>query len=202
MSRPRVVILDGVTGSGKSELLAYAKEHPSGRYAIPTKLTTRPRRSSDNSWEFSFVTAIADSPRLVIWGTLGKRYAVSIDDVRDAGSSGRTSVLVCTEPSIIAVLAHEFDLVHIYLYRPMGRAELLRLLDQRGTAPDQIKIRVAEHVSVRHDYLVKIPTITATLLNVGDTMDLRHQFDEVMSRADLYCQTGPPRRRWPFGYGE
>jgi guanylate kinase len=197
MYRSLVVVLDGVAGVGKSELLGYARKHSSRLYYVPTKLTTRPPRSTDNSWEFSFVADVPETPELVVWTSLGRMYAVQVEALRNASSIGRTPILVCTESAGIAALRRYFDTIHIYVFRPLARDALLRILEQRHTQADQIDKRLIEHASLAEDYVEKLPTITATLLNIGDQVLLHRQFDSVMShiremrqRMGAMCDSG------------
>jgi guanylate kinase len=179
--RPEVIVVDGVTGSGKSEILGYVREHPSQEYIVPQKLTTRPRRLSDNSWEFNFVENIPDTPSFIEWGSVGARYAVALNDLRRTVAQGKIAVFICTEASTISLLASEFKIIHLYLYRPIEKRDLMQLLAQRGLGSEQIRTRIAEHASLQDDYLAKISTLSATLLNIGAISYLRRQFDELMS---------------------
>ncbi|GAA3939228.1 hypothetical protein GCM10023085_20870 [Actinomadura viridis] len=180
MEAPTVVTLDGVTGAGKSELLSYIREHPSSRYVVPSKLTTRPRRRTDNSWEFLFVRTLPGTPDFLEWGSVRARYAVALDILHEAAADARTAVFICTDLDAVTSLARRFSLLHIYLFRPLEHDDLLRILRRRGTDPDQIRARMAEHASLGEDYLAKLPFVSATILNIGDIAYLRRQFDTLM----------------------
>jgi guanylate kinase len=180
-TRPKILILDGVTGSGKSEILAYAREHPEGRYLVLRKITTRPRRRSDNEWEFIFAKEIVPSSDTLEWGSVGARYAISLDEARSTLTHQKVPIFICTEPHVIASLTLQFDVIHLYLHRPMTRSQLLKILSDRGLDPLQSQTRIEEHTRIGADYLAKLPTITATILNIGDITLLRQQFDRIIA---------------------
>jgi hypothetical protein len=83
--------------------------------------------------------------------------------------------------SMITSLAREFDMIHIYLYRPLAADDLDKILLRRGASAQQVHARIQEHESMWQDYLAKLPMLTATLLNIRDIPYLCHQFDSFMA---------------------
>ena len=171
-----LVVLDGATGSGKSTLLEYARTHATGRFAVPTKLTTRKRRPTDNEWEFSFHSAIAERDHLLVWSAVGARYAIDLSEVRSLSTPTSTAVLVCTDIDVIDRLRRHFDVVH----RHLSASDVDALLRSRGSASQDAASRLEEIAQVSDDYLRRLDSISHTILNVSGVQSLYDQFDALM----------------------
>ncbi|MEV1109143.1 hypothetical protein AB0I95_10865 [Micromonospora sp. NPDC049751] len=175
----RLILLDGATGSGKSTVLEHARHHDSGRFGVVRKVTDRPRRLSDNDWEFEFRQEVPDDGDHVRWSSVGWQYALPTATIEGLLHAGRIPVVICTDPSVIALLREAYTVVVVYVYRPLTPDELERLLVLRGTVGPDAAARRLEHHAVVRDYAGRIAEIDAVLLNIGTTADLTDQFDQV-----------------------
>jgi guanylate kinase len=172
----RLIVLDGVSGSGKSSLLSLAKDNE--KYAVIKKRTTRPRRESDESWEFDFCDHIDVKSGTITYSALGYTYGIDVDSpVRK--NLNKIFIVVCTDLQAIKDLREYYNTKHAYIYRHNTPEELESLLRQRGTDANQYNARMIEFYSEKEEYIARLGSIDAVLLNIHDTDYLFRQLEAV-----------------------
>ena len=175
----RLIVLDGVSGSGKSSLLSLAKVNE--KYAVIKKRTTRPRRDTDESWEFDFCDHIELKSGTITYSALGYTYGIDVDSHNNENLN-KIFIVVCTDLRTIKDLRKHYYTKHAYIYRHNTPEELESLLRQRGTDTNQYNARMAEFYAEKEEYISRLGSIDAVLLNIHDTDYLFKQLEAVRQK--------------------
>jgi len=175
----KLIILDGVSGAGKSCLLSLARGDEN--YTIIKRSTTRPCRGTDETWEFDFCDQIVQKPGIVMYSALGKTYGIDFAPyIRQ--NSDKVYLLICTDLQAINQLRKHFFVKHIYVFRHNTPEELESILRNRGTDSNQFDARMEEFYSAKDEYIVRLSSIDAVILNLFDEDYLFQQLDAIRER--------------------
>lgn len=177
----QLILFDGATGAGKSSALKHLRDKYSERVLVVGKLTTRPRRVSDNDWEFRFVTHIPERYSPYLFTSVGNQYAIDRDELLQAATQGFTSAISCVDRRTIEILKSDFPTVAIYIYRSWTADDLQALLAARGASHGlDAQLRRNEMDSIVTHYLQKIELYDHVLLNIGSKMDMIEQLSKIL----------------------
>jgi guanylate kinase len=189
MREPELLIVDGVTGAGKSMLLEFLRREYAGSTQVGATLTERRRRVTDATWEYRFVDEISERLVNFTYTSVGNRYAIDVDEIASAVSAGLCYSFTCANYDIIEVLRSGFKTVVIYVYRPLTSEEIHALMKRRhAESTEDVEARCADAARVLDDYATYIQTYDFVLLNTGTIDDFENQ-----ARAILRCCALPAR---------
>lgn len=174
-----VLMIDGITGCGKSSLLEYANKNFLNFRQLK-KYTTRSRRNaSDCDHIFS------DFPRhseLIIYEDVGAIYCIDITSIEKNEEKGVNTILVCTNSNARKEIHRRFFSKSIYIYRPISNKLLLNLQEERGVVDSiQINSRLAEYDNFLENYISSIEEYDSVILNIGKMDYMFEQFNKIMS---------------------
>jgi guanylate kinase len=174
-----LILLDGATGSGKSQILSHLRGI-GAPIEVGTKWTTRRRRPGDGDWEFSFVARL---PAAVLpFGSVGHEYGIDLTTAERCLTNGGVYAVTCGDVGAIRRLRSlGYPLVVIYVFRPLTDGQLDQILLERATDDVEAQTRRAEVASVATDYLSKLSEIDRVILNIGSLSHLRAQVDHLVS---------------------
>jgi guanylate kinase len=177
-----LLMFQGSTGAGKSEALAYLHGFHSDRVGVVRKYTTRPRRSTDENWEFTYCTEIPARVSDYAFGSVGSRYAVDIDSVLEVVRSSRIASISCTDAGVARRLKGELDAALVFVYRPMTHAELDALLEARATTGnEERRHRHDELASTLSTYARNFSLIDHVIINGGSLEAFHMQIDALVA---------------------
>ncbi len=181
---PFLGIIDGPTGAGKSAVLEHLMARHSASCVISSKLTTRPRRTTDSAWELQFVDTIPASLVDFSYASVGWQYAIDVRQIEQALRGGRACFLTCTDPATTRALARRFPAVVIYVHRVISHVALSELLAARTTTTDEeARLRLSEVAEAVSRYAANIGLYDFVLLNVTDLAELHRQVDAILAGA-------------------
>lgn len=155
-----VLVLCGMSFSGKSTLAKKLSEDPSGFEEIVSSTTRPPREGEQDGVDYHFIdrgtfSKGIESGEFFDWTEVhGNLYGSSISSVEDIMSRGKTPILVCDPVGAINLKAYkdshpefEFKTVFINL-NPYDAAErcLQRLGNDLSKTPDNINEIIANNV--------------------------------------------------------
>jgi len=190
MREPELLIVDGVTGTGKSTLLEFLRRDYAGSIRVGATLTERRRRPTDATWEYRFVDEIPERLAKFTYASVGNRYAIDLDEIASAVSAGLCYSFTCANYAIIEFLRSRFKTVVIYVYRPLTSEEIQALMIRRqAESTEDVEARCVDAARVLEDYATYIQTYDFVLLNAGTIGDFENQ-----ARAMLRCCAIPARR--------
>lgn len=190
MREPELLIVDGVTGTGKSTLLEFLRRDYAGSTLVGATLTERRRRATDSSWEYRFVEEIPERLSKFTYTSVGNRYAIDVDEIASAVIAGLCYSFTCANYAIIEFLRSRFKTVVIYVYRPLTSEDIRGLMRRRlADSTDNVEARCADAAHVLDDYATYIQTYDFVLLNAGTIDDFENQ-----ARAILRCCALPAGR--------
>ncbi|WP_344606657.1 guanylate kinase [Sporichthya brevicatena] len=149
VSAPRLIVLSGPSGVGKSTLLAYLRTH-NPEWWLSVSATTRfPRPGERHGVEYYFVSraefeAMAAAGDLLEWAEFaGNLYGTPRLPVEDQLAAGR-SVLLELELEGARQVRQAMPEALLVFLKPPSWEELVRRLTHRGTEPqDVIDARLA-----------------------------------------------------------
>jgi guanylate kinase len=183
MREPEVLIVDGVTGTGKSTLLEFLRRDYADSIRVGATVTERRRRPTDSTWEYRFVNEIPERLAKFTFTSVGNRYAIDPDDITRAVSAGLCYAFTCANYEIIEFLRNRFKTLVIYVYRPLTSEDINMLMIRRQTeSTEEIEARCADAARVLEDYATYIQIYDFVLLNAGTIEDFENQ-----ARAILRC---------------
>lgn len=146
---------------------------------VGRKFTTRPRRPNDSDWEFQFVSRVPTES--VAFRSVGHDYGIDITELDRCCKSGRPYVVTCGDLGTIHRLKSSgFELLIVYVFRPLTAAQLDDLFDERATASGDAATRREEVARTAQDYVSKFMEIDRVLLNVGSVRHLHAQVDQLV----------------------
>lgn len=173
--RPQVLIIDGVTGTGKSTLLQFIRSQCPAVH-VGAKLSDRPRRADDSAWEYRFVQEIPAHLEQTTYKSVGNRYAIDMDELTTALRHGRTYVTTCGHFEVIENLRRRFMVATVYIYRPLTSGDIHSLMQQRGVHDsDVITSRTHELGKLLDDYASGMHIFDFVILNVGTLTQFENQ---------------------------
>lgn len=175
-----VLVLDGATGAGKSHLLSHLRRRWADQIVVGAKFTTRPKRASDNEWEFCFVDAIPPQASEFSYGSVGHRYAIDLDQLEATVRSNRIYCVTCVDNQVIRLLRQHYKTIVLYIYRPLSAKEIERLFDERKTiVTSDIAARKSELSRIDEDYVEKLFLIDHVILNISRIANVEAQLDAI-----------------------
>ena len=170
------MVLDGISGSGKSSLLSMVKGNEN--YSVVKKNTTRPRRDTDENWEFDFCDQIKQKSGIITYSALGYTYGIDVESCIEE-KANKVLIVICTDLQAIKQLRKHFYTKHIYIFRPNTPEELESLLRQRGTDTNQYNARMTEFYSEKEEYIARLSSIDSVILNIHDKDYLFRQIEAI-----------------------
>jgi guanylate kinase len=183
MREPELLIVDGVTGAGKSLFLEFLRRDYTGSTQVGTILTERRRRVTDANWEYRFVDKISERLVKFTYTSVGNRYAINVDEISRAVNAGLCYAFTCANYAIIELLQSRFKTVVIYVYRPLTSEDIRALMKRRhAESTEDVEARCVDAARVLDDYSIYIQTYDFVLLNTGTIDDFENQ-----ARAILRC---------------
>lgn len=176
-----LVLLDGPSCSGKSELLNYAYESCPNLCKVLPKETTRAKRFSDSSWEFKFVDHITDSLVDYSFNAVGHQYAFDIVAIADCTNNELVSVATCTDKMMRSKLVKIFNTCSLYVHRDLSDALIRETFDSRGIHnQSEIASRIEEIQNSKNNYIKNITDYDKVILNTGSVEQLQAQFVNII----------------------
>ena len=184
--RPHVIIVDGVTGTGKSALLQFIRREYSNAAHVGTKISDRPERADDATWEYRFVEQIPPHFAATTYSSVGNRYAIDTDELSEVVGLGRTYVTTCAHYGVIESLRQRFTVAVVYIYRPLTSNDVRELMEHRGVVNgNAVAQRVEEIERLPDDYAAGISVYDFVLLNVGTVAQFQNQARALLRTCGL-----------------
>lgn len=179
--KPQVILLDGVSGVGKSMFLNFIKENYEEQLFVGAKLTTRKRRESDNDWEFKFLEEITSSHDFS-FQSVGNVYAINHKEIEENTCNGFAYVVSCTDKVTSEKIIKKYATVVIYIYRKFSIDEFNALIlkkDSKGKT--KIEDRVNEFAEVSSLYFENIDLYDHVILNIDSIETALNQLRKILS---------------------
>lgn len=175
-------LIAGPSGSGKSTVMRYLRARYSPSCVVGAKFTTRPRRITDEDWEFQFVEELPARLRPFSYTSIRWQYAIDVDAVERALNSGHSYFVICTDATVSLALSRRFPTCVVYVHRALTTADIRSLLAERHcTDADETRMRTAELTNAINEYALHLSLYDCVLLNTGRLLDLHAQVDSLMA---------------------
>jgi guanylate kinase len=151
-SVPRLIVLSGPSGVGKSTLLAYLRSHDPDWWLSVSATTRFPRPGERHGVEYYFVDraefeAMAAAGDLLEWAEFaGNLYGTPRLPVEDKLAAGQSVLLELELQGARQVRASMPEALLVFL-KPPSWDELVRRLTHRGTEPQDVidrRLKVAQ----------------------------------------------------------
>lgn len=182
-----MIFIDGGTGAGKTSLLKHLRAEYSQSVLVGTKLTTRPKRNTDNEWEFRFVNQIPEQYSKYTFTSVGYQYAIDENELLSTIKSGLVYAVICGDRRVIEALL-ALHAVGLYVYRAWTVPEFEALLASRGTLdPSEAQFRRDELSSTSGQYVEKVVFYNHVLLNLGSEPDLINQLSAILRLYGIHA---------------
>jgi guanylate kinase len=179
--KPNIILLDGISGVGKSMILDFLKSKYKNKIFVGTKLTNRKRRESDNNWEFEFVENIPSNYELS-FPSVGNLYAINNQEIERKITDGFTYVISCTDRTTIQKVQSRYKTIVIYIYRNFTIDDFSNLVLKKDTKSyTAIKNRTQEFADLSSGYLENIDLYDHVILNINSIENALKQLSKILS---------------------
>ena len=186
--RPQVILIDGITGSGKSTAIEHIERNYQNYCSVVKKTTSRAQRNNQDDNHY-FGTVLESNPDTVSYWDVGEQYAIDLRKLRFNLTKGKTSVLVCTSNYARRRLREEFDVVTIYVFRTISERGVRDLMVERNVENTvAIDARIYEYQKLLDDYIESVTEYEVTILNIGELSKFVLQLDTILGRFG--CKNG------------
>lgn len=167
--RPRLTVLSGPSGVGKSTVIAYLrKEHPEVWLSV-SATTRKPRPGEQSGREYFFVSneefdKLVANGEFLEWAEFaGNRYGTPRQAVVDRLAAGEP-VLLEIDLQGARQVRQSMPAAQLVFLAPPSWAELVRRLTGRGTEPPQV---VQDRLAAARTELAAEPEFDVTLVNTS-----------------------------------
>lgn len=181
--KPNIILLDGISGVGKSMILDFLRNKYKSQIYVGTKLTNRKRRESDNNWEFEFVED-KDIPSNddLSFPSVGNLYAINSQEIERKISEGFTYVISCTDRTTIQKVKSCYNTMVIYIYRNFSIDDFSKLVLQKDSKSfAAIKNRTQEFADLSQGYLENIDLYDHVILNINSIENVLKQLIKLLA---------------------
>jgi guanylate kinase len=182
-----IITLTGATGAGKSIILRdiVSRQRPGFEPLVIRKYTTRARRDGEDELETKPVLKMPPDCDLV-YEQYGVRYGLSLKNLHNSISSGRTPVLVVNDIRVLEEIREVFGplMRAVYVFRESPSIERIRALSQtRGSASeDEIVRRHRKAQAIFRIFIENIDAFDYVIMNVRALEDLHTQVESIVNR--------------------
>lgn len=147
-------------------LIEQLRKHNPGRIGTVKKKTTRPRRVTDQDYEFDYVEEINLDVEEWAFESVGNKYALDVCKIEQLVSENLCVVMTCTDKTLAKKLKLRFDACYAYVHREMSNSDLIKLMRDRGTtSQSEISSRIQELENSIVEYTKNILLYDAVIIN-------------------------------------
>ncbi len=193
--RPKTLFLiDGATGTGKSDLVTYIhkKYQTSGTACIVTKLTTRKKRIEENKFgiklDLEFINeddfeSVIKEAICFVYEYGGNRYAIRKKELDRAIMEYESVFLIVRDYAVINRLKQVYDHVRVMPIQIYSDRDLIiKRLSEDGYNQEAIDFRLARQDHVWQDYLRHPGIYEEIIINNSSKNDFQRLIDILITK--------------------
>lgn len=189
---PRLYIISGSAGSGKSLLLQTISSDPSLNGTIAPKYSTRPRRINQFD-DTEHVAQINDEEYTFVYPLQTNIYGIKADEVTALLARGYNVFVALSDLRVVEEVKHYFGslAVSLYIYRNLSSSQLRQILQQRENHRDRSnkpitftkegRTRINRLYLMQRQYVENITLFDHAILNTGKPEEMLQQVRNVVA---------------------
>jgi guanylate kinase len=132
---PRLYIISGSAGSGKTELLSLIKNQTTFKAVVAPKYSTRDERKGKFD-DIRHVDRINDEDYTFVYPMNNYTYGIKAEEIADLLGQGCNVFIILSDLRIVEEVKHFFGsiAVSLYIYRNLSTYQLKKILEEREIA--------------------------------------------------------------------
>jgi guanylate kinase len=199
MKNRLIFLIDGASGTGKSDLVEYAASSAPGTCVL-MKVTTRPRRRTERSGWLDLEFVSLD----LFWSlNLDYRYRYGAFDygfskthLADLCRVCRTVFVIIRSVPIMRQVRQDFsDYTVVTVFVHTERKRIAERLRREGGSPQEVEYRLARVVETYEDYLQNASFYDEILANNSDKPSYQRSIAELMEKYLPEARLSAPCKR-------
>ena len=193
---PRLYIISGSAGSGKSLLLKSIANQPTFKAAIAPKYSTRPQRVNEFD-DTNHVSEINDEEYTFVYPLQTHVYAIKAEEITARLAQGYNVFVALSDLRLVEEVKRYFGslAVSFYIYRNLSSRQLRQILDEREkrrnggerkpiTFTKEGKSRVNRLYLMQRQYVENITLFDHAILNTGLPENMLDQVTNIIAGYD------------------
>ena len=180
-------LIDGASGTGKSDLLSYVDSY-STKVAIVRKATTREMRDYEKDEHFLDLEFISEDDFdnrqfRYEYKYTGKRYGFQRTDIETAFKRTTNVFIIVRNQEIIKQIKEDFGFINVVsVYIHTDSTMVRTRLEQQKMSEDQIKFRLARLNLAYEDYVRHSSIYQEVLINNSSQVDYHAMIDSMLEK--------------------